>query len=50
MSMNSIVPRRYGLVKLHKDGFPVRPVVSFVNSTTYNLAKQLNFCIKKRQA
>ena len=28
------IPRFYGLVKLHKTGFPMRPIVSFCGSPT----------------
>ncbi|KAG8236414.1 hypothetical protein J437_LFUL012835 [Ladona fulva] len=34
-------PRLYGLPKIHKDGIPLRPIVSAINSPTYNLAKYL---------
>lgn len=34
-------PKLYSLVKNHKDGNPVRPIVSFVNSPTYELARYL---------
>ena len=30
-----------GLPKIHKEGFPLRPVVSFVNSPTYNVSRSL---------
>ncbi|KAG8237323.1 hypothetical protein J437_LFUL014488, partial [Ladona fulva] len=36
-----IPPRLYGLPKIHKDGVPLRPIVSAINSPTYNLAKYL---------
>ncbi|KAG8236898.1 hypothetical protein J437_LFUL018742 [Ladona fulva] len=36
-----IPPRLYGLLKIHKDGVPLRPIVSTTNSPTYNLAKYL---------
>ena len=35
------LPYMYGLVKTHKDGFPMRPIVSSVGSVTYRLAKYL---------
>lgn len=45
-----LLPRLYGLLKIHKsDNFqdmPIRPVVSFINSPTYNLAKHLNSLLK----
>ncbi|KAH6921926.1 hypothetical protein HPB50_006675 [Hyalomma asiaticum] len=34
-------PKIYGLSKVHKDGCPLRPIVSFIGSPTYNLAKFL---------
>lgn len=36
---NSTAPKAYGLPKVHKEGIPLRPVVSFINSPTYALAK-----------
>ena len=33
------VPRIYGLPKIHKEGAPLRPIVSSINSVTYNIAK-----------
>ncbi|XP_055715046.1 uncharacterized protein LOC129809259 [Phlebotomus papatasi] len=36
---NAVAPRIYGLPKIHKPGVPLRPVVSFVASPTYNMAK-----------
>ena len=38
-STDSIAPRFYGLPKIHKTGFPFRPIVSFINSPIYNLSK-----------
>ena len=34
-------PKLYGLPKLHKPGFPMRPTVSFCGSPTYQLPKYL---------
>ena len=34
-------PKLYGLPKLHKPGFPIRPIVSFCGSPTYQLSKYL---------
>ena len=34
-------PKLYGLPKLHKPGFPIRPIVSFQGSPTYQLSKYL---------
>lgn len=36
----------YGMVKVHKDGNPVRPVISMINTAEYNLAKWLDSYIK----
>ena len=34
-------PQIYGLPKVHKDGVPMRPIVSCIGSPTYRLAKDL---------
>ena len=34
-------PRYYGLPKIHKEGVPLRPIVSTVNTITYQCAKYL---------
>ena len=34
-------PSFYGLPKIHETGIPLRPIVSFINSPTYNLSKYL---------
>ena len=36
----------YGLVKVHKDGYPIRPVVSMIGTPEYGLAKWLDTFIK----
>ena len=36
----------YGLCKVHKDGFPMRPVISMIGSAEYYLAKFLDNLIK----
>ena len=38
-SSDRLSPRFYGLPKIHKSGAPLRPIVSFVNSPTYNLLR-----------
>ena len=40
-SSKGVVPRFYGLPKIHKTDVPLRPIVSFINSPTYNLSKFL---------
>ena len=39
---NAITPRFYGLSNIHKSSVPLRPIVLFVNSPTYNLSKFLS--------
>ena len=41
-----IIPRLYGLPKLHKDGNPVRPVLSMVGSAAHKLSKYLTNVLK----
>ncbi|XP_064472450.1 uncharacterized protein LOC135386811 [Ornithodoros turicata] len=40
-SSDGATPRMYGLPKIHKPGCPLRPIVSFIGSPTYNLSKYL---------
>ena len=42
----SIPGKMYGLVKVHKDNNPVRPVVSMIGTPEYQLAKFLDAIIK----
>ena len=35
------ISKAYGLIKIHKIGFPVRPIIPTVNSPTYNVSKLL---------
>ena len=37
-----VIPRFYGLPKSQKVSVPLRPIVSFINSPTYNLSKFLS--------
>ena len=39
-----VIPRFYGLPKVHKVSVPLGPIVSFINSPKYNLSKFLS-CI-----
>ena len=41
-----VMPRFYGLPKIHKVNVPLRPIVSFVNSPTYNYSEFLSIIIK----
>ena len=38
-STDAIAPRIYGLPKIHKPDWPLRPIVSFINSLLYNLSQ-----------
>ena len=40
-SRDSALPRIYGLPKIHKPNVPFRPIVSFIDTATYQLAKFL---------
>ena len=35
------IPLLYGLIKLHKEGYPIRPITSLCGSPTYELSKHL---------
>ena len=41
-STDAIAPRIYGLPKIHKPDWPLRPIVSFINLPLYNLSKFLS--------
>jgi hypothetical protein len=47
LQMNPLPPRFYGLPKIHKDGTPVRPVVSCIGSPSYKLASKLNIIFRQ---
>ena len=36
------VPRFYGLIQIHKESNPIRPITSFCGSPTYNTAQFLS--------
>ncbi|XP_076062449.1 uncharacterized protein LOC143037781 [Oratosquilla oratoria] len=38
---DSTIPKFYGLPKVHKEGVPLRPIIAFRSSPTYNLARDL---------
>ena len=40
-SSDGLSPRFYGLEKIHKTGIPLRPIVSFINSPTYDVSSYL---------
>ena len=39
------VPKFYGLPKVHKENSPLRPIVSSIDSVTYNVTKHLAYII-----
>jgi len=43
---NAILPRAYGLPKIHKNGFPLRIIVSSIGSPLHNLATLLQKILK----
>jgi len=40
-------PRMYGLPKIHKEGIPLRPIVSNIGAPTYQLAKHLSGLLRQ---
>ena len=40
-TQGSTIPRMYGLPKTHKDGMPLRPILSMTNAPTFKLAQWL---------
>lgn len=44
---NSVPPKIYGNPKVHKQGVPLRPVVSCINSPVYNLSKFIDKILNK---
>ena len=44
-STDGLIPRIYGLVKVHKDNFPLRPIVSLIGSPLYQLSKYISSII-----
>lgn len=43
----SSAPRLYGLPKIHKQQYPLRPICSFINSPSYELCKYITNILKK---
>ena len=46
-NLNAIPCRIYGLVKTHKPGMPLRPIVSSINSPFYNMSKYFGNILEK---
>ena len=43
---DEVIPRAYGLTKIHKQNYPLRIIVSSLNSPLYNLSLFLHNIIK----
>ncbi len=43
---SNISPRMYGLPKIHKEGIPLRPIIDFTGSPTYDWARHLASILK----
>lgn len=43
----AVVPRLYGLPKIHKENFPLRPICSSINSPSHNLCKYIVNILRK---
>ena len=41
-----MIPRLYGSPKIHKEGNPLRPIVDYTGSMTYNLYRSLADLLK----
>ena len=41
-NINPQIPRLKGMIKVHKDNMPIRPVVDYSQAPAYLLAKELN--------
>ncbi|KAM7281569.1 hypothetical protein ISCGN_006085, partial [Ixodes scapularis] len=46
-SFDAATPKMYGLPKIHKPGCPLRPIVSFISSSTYSLSKYLVMILRR---
>ena len=44
--MRANSPKFYGLAKVHKQGMPLRPIVSSIGAVTYQPAKELSKILK----
>jgi hypothetical protein len=47
INLNPCTPVMRGLIKIHKENTPIRPVVNCRNPPTYNIAKTLTSALKK---
>ena len=39
ISNKLVIPKCYATIKTHKENYPIRPIVAFNDSPTYQLAK-----------
>ena len=46
ITSNSNLARMYGLPKVHKANYPLRPVVSYINTPSYFMAKYFKNILK----
>ena len=46
ITINTNLARMYGLPKVHKENWPLRPVVSYINTPSYFMAKFFNNILK----
>ena len=44
---NPSIPKFRSQVKLHKEGLPIRPIVSFINAPTYKISKEVSRILKE---
>ena len=42
----AVIPKFYGLPKVHKENTPLRPIVSSIGSVSYGVSKELTRIIK----
>ncbi|KYN15798.1 hypothetical protein ALC57_11970, partial [Trachymyrmex cornetzi] len=49
LTTDGVIPRAYGLTKIHKDGNPLRIIVSSINSPLYSLSLFLHNIINRRR-
>jgi hypothetical protein len=47
INLNPGTPVLRGLIKVHKEGTPIHPIVNFRNAPTYNLAKMFTNLLMK---
>lgn len=43
---NNVCAKMFGLVEVHRAGYPIRPIVSTINSPTYQLSKMYSKILK----